>query len=202
MSTTRFALPEIVAGQAQKEVTHNTALHMLSCLVGAPLITRTTTAPPGSPVDGGLYFVPTSATGAWSSRDGKLALYFASAWTFIAVAAGAVFMSTQDSQPMRWTGSAWTPAVNQIGSATSDTFGLYGVTPVAQPAGAGQAAVTLGNTDGEISGLSFSASPTQAECQALRDKCEELADDVRALSTLLHAIRSAGISLGAWKGAA
>ena len=51
----------------------------------------------------------------------------------------------------------------------------YGVTPVVQPSG----------TD-----------------QALRDKCEELADDVRALSTLIHSLRSALISLGAVKGSA
>jgi len=30
---------------------------------------------------------------------------------------------------------------------------------------------------------------TQAEVQALRDKCEELADDVRALTALVHALR-------------
>lgn len=71
-----------------------------------------------------------------------------------------------------------------------------------KPADASQAVVTLGNTDNEIGGLTFSASPTQAECEALRDKCEELADDVRALSTLLHALRTAGVTAGLWKGSA
>ena len=202
MTTARWALPEISAGQAQKEVTHNTALHMLACVVGAPIITRTSTAPPGSPVDGGLYYVPTSPTGAWSGQSGKLALYFASAWTFITPATGAVLYSTEDKQPMRWTGSAWAAALEKIGTATTDTIGLYGVTPVAQPAGADQAAITLGNTNGEIGGLTFSNPPTQAECQALRDKCEELADDVRAVVTLLHALRSAGVSLGTINGSA
>jgi len=42
--------------------------------------------------------------------------------------------------------------------------------------------------------------PTQAEVQALRDKCEELADDVRALSTLVHALRGALVSVGVVKG--
>ena len=65
----------------------------------------------------------------------------------------------------------------------------YGATPVVQPAGADQAAVTLGNADGEIGGLTISDPPPQAEVQTLRDKCEELADDVRALSTLVHALR-------------
>jgi hypothetical protein len=38
--------------------------------------------------------------------------------------------------------------------------------------------------------------------QALRDKCEELADDVRAFWTLLHALRTALVSAGLIKGGA
>lgn len=41
------------------------------------------------------------------------------------------------------------------------------------------------NTDNEIGALSIGASYTQAEVQALRTKCEELADDFRALSGAL-----------------
>jgi hypothetical protein len=44
--------------------------------------------------------------------------------------------------------------------------------------------------------------PTQAEVQALRDKCEELADDVVALSTLVHALREALVTVGVAKGGA
>lgn len=50
----------------------------------------------------------------------------------------------------------------------------------------GQVAVpTYGNANSEIGGLTISNPPTQAEVTALRDKCEELADDVRALATLV-----------------
>ena len=49
--------------------------------------------------------------------------------------------------------------------------------------------MTLGNVDGEMGGLTISDPQTQAEVQALHDKCEELADDVRALSTsACHAV--------------
>jgi len=75
-------------------------------------------------------------------------------------------------------------------------------TSVVQPSGAAQAEVTLGNTDGEIGGLTISDPPTQAEAQALRDKCEELADDVRALSGLVHALRGALVAVGVVKGGA
>jgi len=90
----------------------------------------------------------------------------------------------------------------KLGTATSQKLGLWNVTPVIQPADAAQAAVVLGNADNEIGGLSFSGGYTQAEVEALRDKAEELADDVRALSALLHALRIAGVNVGLWKGAA
>ena len=87
-----------------------------------------------------------------------------------------------------------------IVGAASGKIGFYGVTPVTQPAGANQAAVTLGNVDGEIAGMTISDPPSQAEVQALRDKCEELADDVRALSVLIHALREALVAVGVVRG--
>jgi len=90
----------------------------------------------------------------------------------------------------------------QIGGSASARIGFWGSTPVAQPSGADQAAVALGNTDGEIGGLTISDPPTQSDVQALRDKCEELADDVRALSTLVHALRAALVAVGVVKGSA
>jgi hypothetical protein len=89
-----------------------------------------------------------------------------------------------------------------IVGATGGKIGFYGVTPVTQPAGANQAAVTLGNTDGAIGGLTISDPPTQVEIQALRDKCEELGDDVRALTALVHALRGALVAVGVVKGMA
>ena len=69
-----------------------------------------------------------------------------------------------------------------------------------KPSEASQTAVTLGNTDGDIGGLTISAAYSQAEVQALRDKCEELADDVRVLATLVHALRAAMVAVGVVKG--
>jgi hypothetical protein len=87
-----------------------------------------------------------------------------------------------------------------IVGATGGKIGFYGATPVVQPSGADQTAVTLGNADGEIGGLTNSDPPTQAEVQALRDACEELADDVRALATLVHGLRGALVAIGAIEG--
>ena len=49
-------------------------------------------------------------------------------------------------------------------------------------------------------GLTISDPPTQAEVQALRDKCEELADDVRNLLMLVHSLRTGLVSRGVVKG--
>lgn len=83
-----------------------------------------------------------------------------------------------------------------------DAFGIGSATPQATQASADQAAVTLGNTNSEIGGLTIGATYSQSEVQGLRDKCEELADDVRALSTLVHALRTALMNCGVIKGAA
>ena len=52
----------------------------------------------------------------------------------------------------------------------------------------------------EIGGLTISDPPTQAEVLALRDKAEELADDLRNLSTLIHSLRTALVAVGVVKG--
>jgi hypothetical protein len=49
-------------------------------------------------------------------------------------------------------------------------------------------AITLGNTNGEIAALTFTAGgATGPEVEALRNKCEELADDLRAIKAALDA---------------
>lgn len=91
---------------------------------------------------------------------------------------------------------------SKVGTATSQKLGFWNATPVIQPAAAAQAATVMGNADNEIGGLTIGAGYTQAEVVALRDRCEELADDVRALHTLVHAIRTALVNAGLMKGAA
>jgi hypothetical protein len=62
---------------------------------------------------------------------------------------------------------------------TGATAGFFNTAPVSKPS------VTFGNTNGEIGGLTISAAYNQGEVQALRDKCEELADDCRNLKAAL-----------------
>ena len=115
------------------------------------------------------------------------------------IPAGYVILNvTQGTLKRHAGGYSWETVIGTAGGK----IGFWGVAPITQPAGAGQAVAALGNTDGEIAGLTISDPPTQLEIQALRDKCEELADDVRALSTLVHALRTALVNSGLIKGSA
>ena len=107
----------------------------------------------------------------------------------VGYAPGCIFIDTN--------AAAGTVYINGGTKASSD-FNLS----IQQVAGAAQAAVVLGNTNDEIGGLAISDPPTEAEVEALRDKTEELADDVRAMWTLQNAIRDALITNGIIKGGA
>jgi hypothetical protein len=145
---------------------------------------RDLATPPGTPTSGGSYIVATGGTGAWATHDGKIAVWDGAAWVFYMPRAGWIAYIEDEAVISVFT-TAWSNGI-----------------ALAEIANANQAAVTLGNADGEIGSLAIGAGYTQAEVVALRDKCEELADDVRALSTLVHALRTALIATGQIKGAA
>ena len=147
---------------------------------------RDLTGPPGSPVSGDSYIPAATATGAWAGKEKQIAVWDGSAWVFSGAPREGWVASVDDEDVMiRYNGSIWSTGIS-----------------FSEQAHANQAAVTLGNTNAEIGGLTISAAYSQAEVTALRDKCEELADDVRALSVLLHQIRTDLIAFGAIKGAA
>lgn len=146
---------------------------------------RDLTAPPGSPASGDTYIPAATATGAWAGKEGQIAVWDSAAWVFGVPREGWVASVDDEDVMIRYNGTVWSTGIS-----------------FAEQAHANQAAVTLGNTNAEIGGLTISAAYAQGEVQALRDKCEELADDVRALSVLLHQIRTDLIAFGAIKGSA
>jgi len=52
------------------------------------VLSRTLTAPPGSPSVGDRYIVATAATGAWSGHDGAIAVYTERGWQFVTAPEG------------------------------------------------------------------------------------------------------------------
>lgn len=106
MPTPHIGLPYIVQGQAQKEVTHNQALNVLDGVVQLSAKNRTTTTPPGSPVEGDRWIVGTGATGAWAGKDGQIALWTDASWKFIPPLAGWVCF-IEDEGLAVYAGGAW-----------------------------------------------------------------------------------------------
>lgn len=82
-----MGLAYLVAGQAQKEITHNEALNDLDALAQLSVSAMGSTTPPVSPVDGDVFLLGSSPTGAWSGQGGKVALYFAG-WIYKSPKAG------------------------------------------------------------------------------------------------------------------
>jgi len=70
---------------------------------------------------------------------------------------GYLFLNVTQGTLKRHAASYWWETI--IGTATGK-IGFWGVTPITQTAGATQAAVTLGNADGQIEGLTISDPPT------------------------------------------
>ena len=174
-NTARLNLPNLVSGQAQKEITHNMALQRLDAFVQTAVESMTLVIPPVG-VEGNLYVVGVTATGAWAGKDGQLAYYIGGNWAFYVPFEGMRIWNKATAEAMVYKEAAW---VNEI--AAAEKIGFFGVAPI------NKTLVSLKNEDGAFASLTFSATPTQAECQVLRDKCEELADDVRTLKATLGA---------------
>jgi len=121
--TTHLKLPYILANQAQKHVTHNEAIRLLDALVQMSVISRTLTAPPGSPSDGDRYIVAAGATGAWAGWDWNIAYYVDGGWTRLVPNPGWTAWVDTEALLFTWDGSAWT-AWNVSPSFRDDLFTL------------------------------------------------------------------------------
>lgn len=161
----------------------------LDTLLNCSVLDRDLATPPGSPAVGDRYIVGASATGAWAGKEGQIALYINAGWAFYVPKKG-------------WPAYVVDEDAIVVCNAVSPSVVWSAGHKLNRTAGADQAAVTLGNADNEIGGLTISAAYNQPEVQALRDKCEELADDVRALSTLVHSVRTALMNVNVIKGSA
>ena len=109
MTTPKLQMPELVAGQAGKELTHNQALAVLDQLAQAVVVDKDLTAPPGSPANGSMYIVAAGATGAWSGKAGQLAYWLTStnAWQFIVPREGFLVHVNGEDDYYKYDGAAW-----------------------------------------------------------------------------------------------
>jgi Protein of unknown function (DUF2793) len=109
--TSRYALPLLASGQAQKEITHNEALLLIDALAHPAIESRSLTSAPLNPQPGQIWLVADNATGDWIGKSAQLALWTTGGWRFIVPKLGMVIWSKPDGFFILFTGTVW-----QIGS--------------------------------------------------------------------------------------
>jgi len=96
----------LVEGQASAEVSVNDAINILEAVAFGGVKDRDLTAPPGGESNGDRYIVGALATGAWSSQDGKIAVYY-DGWYFVTVAEGFELWVDDEDVKVTYDGSNW-----------------------------------------------------------------------------------------------
>lgn len=87
-ASSRFGLPYLQAGQAQKEIFHNEALTTVDALLHPAAQSAGDNAPPATPAVGRCWIVGSSPTGAWAGHAGALAAWSEGGWRFVAPVEG------------------------------------------------------------------------------------------------------------------
>lgn len=103
----KLSLPYIQPAQAQKHVTHNSALERLDVLVQPNVLSHSEQIPPVSPAEGDSYIVPSGAQGAWAGHVHEVTWYQNGNWTFLPPGLGWMIYVADLAQPLWWNGSAW-----------------------------------------------------------------------------------------------
>lgn len=88
LSSGRFGLPFLAAGQAQKELTHNEALALIDAGLCPTAESAGTDTPPATPDPGQCWIVGASPAGAWTDAAGALACWTEGGWRFLPAAEG------------------------------------------------------------------------------------------------------------------
>lgn len=108
MSTTsRFALPLIAAGQAQKETYHNEALAAIDAAIHACVEAAAVTDPPTEPIEGESWLVAGGAIGDWAGQDDSLATWTGGGWRFTAPVPGMTAWNKAAGHWLHWSSVDW-----------------------------------------------------------------------------------------------
>ena len=135
-TTPRLGLPMLVAGQAQKEMTHNEALLLIDALVSGAVGEIGRESPPAAPVDGACWIVGPAPVGVWQDQAHALAISSAGGWRFVRPREGMRLWAGFEHGFLLFRGGEW-----RVGEAHGKVFveGTQVVgkrlPPVAEPAG-------------------------------------------------------------------
>lgn len=105
--TARLGLPLLVAGQGQKDITHNEALVALDVLLHASVRSRALTTPPLDPEVGACWLVPPEAVDAWLGKQDRIACWTAGGWRFFSLPQGGAVRVEDESVSIRQQNGGW-----------------------------------------------------------------------------------------------
>ena len=108
-SSPRLDLPYLLPSQAQKHVTHNTALARLDMLVQMTAQAIGAQTPPADPEAGQVFALGASPTGDWAGEGGRLAVWDGVAWSFVTPAEGWRIFDLGTARLMTFAGGDWVP---------------------------------------------------------------------------------------------
>ena len=109
-ATSRFGLPLLFAGQAQKEFYFNEAISLADILLH-PVVQGETETTPSSPMEGDCWIVGPQPAGAFADHAGYLAGYQSGQWLFAAPREGMRAFDVSMMAERRYDGGWTTPPV-------------------------------------------------------------------------------------------
>jgi hypothetical protein len=122
-ASSRFALPFLLPGQAQKEFFHNEALALIDLALHPAVEADAPETPPAAPLPGQAWIVGAAPTGAWAGRAGQLAGWTAGGWRFIAPREGLCVWRRGAERVLRWDGAAWRDGIGGARAAPPSPSG-------------------------------------------------------------------------------
>jgi hypothetical protein len=108
MVTPLLGITELEQNDPTADARVNLALRILEAVAGRLLQSITLSTPPSTPAEGGVWFVATSPTGAWTGKAGKLLAYISGQWHDLgAPKTGSTWDNAATNATIRWGGSSW-----------------------------------------------------------------------------------------------
>lgn len=137
--TPRWSLPQLFAGQAQKEIFHNEALSRIDMLLHGEVQSADDVVPPAAPSIGMCWIVGGGASGAWAGSDGMVACWTEGGWRFVSPKAGLSLLVADRGHAMRYDGSDWKDDFFRSDGIYIDDVRVIGsqMTAITDPAGGG-----------------------------------------------------------------
>ncbi|MBC7497914.1 MAG: DUF2793 domain-containing protein [Sphingomonadaceae bacterium] len=104
-TTTRYGLPQLQAGQAQKEITHNEAVGRIDALLHLVVESRHSAVP--ALATGTAWIVAPSAPGAFADQVGQIAVCDNNGWSTIAPRDGCIAFVRDEAVFIHFAAGMW-----------------------------------------------------------------------------------------------